>query len=86
MMAAEDFEAGRTTFAITARVIFCLEVGFVAGWCAKTRVAAPVAATRSGATLPIAVSRLESSVLNGFGVISWGGKGDGGKGDRKSVV
>ena len=36
--------------------------------------AAPVAATRGRATLSIAVSRLESSV------ISWGRKGDGGKG------
>ena len=36
--------------------------------------AAPVAATRGRATLSIAVSRVESSV------ISWGGKGDGGKG------
>ena len=35
-------------------------------------MAAPVAATRSRATLPIAVS--------GLGVISRGGKGDGGKG------
>ena len=38
--------------------------------------AAPVAATRGRATLSIAVSRVESSV------ISWGGKGDGGKGSN----
>ena len=39
--------------------------------------AAPIAATRGRATLSIGVS---SSVFSSLGVISWGGKGDGGKG------
>ena len=78
--AAEDFEAGHTTRAITTRVIFCVEEGFIAGWYAEIRGAGPVAAIRSRATLPIAVSRLESSVLSSRGVFSWGGMRDGGKG------
>ena len=76
-MAAEDFITGRTTSAITASVLFCLVVGFIAGRYAETGGAVPVAATRSGATLSVAVS---STVLNSLGVISWSGKGDSGKG------
>ena len=79
MFAAEDFEAGRTTIAITARVLFCLEVGFIALWYTEMNGAIPVAVIRSWATLPIGVSRLESSVHSSLGVVSWGGKGDGGK-------
>jgi hypothetical protein len=47
MFAAEDFEAGRTTIAITARVLFCLKVRFIAVWCAVTSIAIPVAVIRS---------------------------------------
>ena len=74
MFAAEDFEAGRTTFAIPARVVLCLEVGCITGWFAVMSDPVPVTATRSRTTLSIAVSRLENSVLR------WGGKGDGCKG------
>lgn len=84
MFAAEDFVAADTTFAITARVIFCLEVGFIARWQAEARGAVPVAATRSGATLPIGVSRIENGVLTSLGVISWGGKGDASGGQGSS--
>ena len=84
MFAAEDFETGCTTIAITARVLFCLEVGFIALWYTEMNGAIPVAVTRSWATLPIGVSRLESSVHSSLGVVSWGGKGDGASGKDSS--
>ena len=68
MFAAEDFKTAYTTFAISASVFFRLEVRCIAGWCAVMSGATPVAATRSRATLSIAVG------------ISWGGKRNGGKG------
>ena len=80
MLAAEDFVARCTTFAITARVFFGLEVGCIARWCAVMSDSVPIAATRGRSTLSIGVSRFEISVLSSLVVIRRGGKGNGGKG------
>ena len=80
MLAAEDFVARCTTFAITARVFFGLEVGCIARWCAVMSDSVPVAATRGRSTLSIGVSRFEISVLSSLVVIRRGGKGNSGKG------